>query len=844
GLPIEHKVEKELGEKKDSLPPTAIRKRCRSYAEKYLAIQRKEFKRLGVLGEWDQPYLTMHPSYEAATARELGNFMASGSVARSKKPIYWCLSCQTALAEAEVEYHDHTSPSIFVRFPFTDPDLAKVLPQADPAKTFIVIWTTTPWTIPSNMGVAVHPEFDYVLLKHEGEFYILAEYLAQACQEKFGWDSVEKLVTFKGEILENLSARHPFYDRESKLVLADYVTLDSGTGCVHTAPGHGREDYETGLKYGLEIMSPLNDEGRFLATAEPFAGKTVWEANPQVIEVIKEKGNLLAQEKMSHSYPHCWRCKEPVIFRATTQWFITMAANDLRKKALSAINNDVAWVPAWGRERIFSMIENRPDWCISRQRMWGVPILALLCKDCGHAYHDADWITSVVEQFEKYPTGCDYWFDTDLDKIVPQGLTCSECGGSTWEKETDILDVWFDSGTSFAAVVEQREECGFPADLYLEGSDQHRGWFHSSLLASMGTRGVPPYRTVLTHGYVVDGEGKKMSKSVGNVIAPQEIIDKYGAEILRMWVASVDYQEDVRISDEILDRLVDAYRRIRNTCRFIMGNISDFSPDKAVPFQDMLPLDRLGMDLATRAHERMQQAYVDFEFHKVFHTLHNLCITELSSLYLDILKDRLYVSATDSLERRSAQTALHHILLVLIKNMAPIMSFTAEEAFSHIPEPLKPEGVSVFTLSTDGKDLPCLSREERETWETLLAVRTEVTRAIEPLRKAGDVGHSLDTHITLYADSKLRPMLEEIGLDTPGGLREIFIVSGVALADLADAPEGAVAGEELETLKISVGKAQGDKCQRCWVYYETLGQNPDHPELCPRCTEVIALADG
>ncbi|MFW5791941.1 MAG: isoleucine--tRNA ligase, partial [Desulfohalobiaceae bacterium] len=603
GLPIEHKVSQELKDKgKTDLPLVTVRRICRDYAAKFLDIQRKEFKRLGVFGTWDTPYRTMDPSYEAATARELGRFMALGSVVRGKKPIHWCCSCETALAEAEVEYSDHTSPSIYVRFPLNDPRLKEVFARAEPGKAWVVIWTTTPWTLPGNMAVAVHPEFTYQLVQARGEHYVLARDLVAQCAAVFDWEDYEVLGEASGRELEGLTARHPFIDRASPIVLAPYVTLEAGTGCVHTAPGHGREDYETGLKYGLDILSPLDDQGRFLENVARFAGLNVFEANARVIQVLQDEGHLLAGQRLTHSYPHCWRCKKPVIFRATTQWFISMEKNGLRTKALAAIRDQVEWIPAWGRERIHSMIENRPDWCISRQRTWGVPIIALLCQGCDHAYTDSKWVFEIVERFQDHPRGCDYWFEAEVSELAPPGLACPECGGTSWKKEDDILDVWFDSGTSFAAVVEQRPECSFPADLYLEGTDQHRGWFHSSLLASVGTRERAPYRSVLTHGYVVDGEGRKMSKSLGNVIAPQEIIETHGAEILRLWVSAVNYQEDVRISDEILGRLVDAYRRIRNTCRFLLGNIDGFGPGDVTPFADMQPLDRYLLHRVARAH--------------------------------------------------------------------------------------------------------------------------------------------------------------------------------------------------------------------------------------------------
>ncbi len=837
GLPIELKVEKQLEDKKKSVPEHVFRKLCREYAAKYVDIQRKEFQRLGVMGVWNEPYLTMRPAYEAATARELGNFMRGGYVARSKKPIYWCCSCQTALAEAEVEYADHSSPSVFVRFPLNDARLADIFPGADPARAYAVIWTTTPWTLPDNMGIALHPELDYSLLEKDGEYYLLASGLAEACAKTFGWEDYTVVGTASGSALEGLVARHPFYNRESPLCLGSHVTLEAGTGCVHTAPGHGREDFEVGQKYGLETYSPLDDEGRFLPSVEFFAGLSVFEANPKVIEKLQETGTLLAQAKISHSYPHCWRCKQPVIFRATTQWFITMEANDLRQRALNAIRNDVRWIPSWGEERIYQMIENRPDWCISRQRMWGVPIVALLCEDCDEAWYDTDWVMDIVSRFENHPQGCDYWFTAPLEEIVPKGLACPKCGGNHWKLSKDILDVWFDSGTSFAAVLEQRKELRYPADMYLEGSDQHRGWFHSSLLASMGTRGQAPYREVLTHGYVVDGNGHKMSKSLGNGIEPSEVIEKHGAEILRMWVSSVDYREDVRISEEILNRLVDAYRRIRNTCRYILGNISDLGLDDIVPMEQMEPLDRFALDVASRAHARVQAAYTEYEFHKVYHTLHNLCTTDLSAFYLDILKDRLYSSARTSHERRSAQTAMLHILHLLIHDMAPVLSFTAEEVFRHLPEALKNNASTVFAVPAHEVPVYVMPEAERSAWETLLTIRSELTKAIEPLRKAGTVGHALDTHVTLYMDAPLTASLEGLHAD----LRATFIVSKLSLAPLEDAPADAYTAEEVSGLRIAVAKAPGEKCERCWIYSEELGTNPDLPTVCPRCTAVLGM---
>ncbi len=837
GLPIEYKVEQLSKESKDDLGVLEVRKRCREYALKWLDIQREEFKRLGVLGKWDDPYITMTPAYEAATAHELANFMGRGSVQRNKKPIYWCPSCETALAEAEVEYGDHVSPSIFVRFPITDAQkLAGKLPQNSEA--YILIWTTTPWTIPDNMAVAVHPEFTYALVRENRTLYILAQELVATCATRFGWQEKEIVTTFTGAELEGVIARHPFYDRPSPIVLADYVTLDAGTGCVHTAPGHGREDYETGLRYGLEILSPLDDKARFLPGVKFFAGKNVFEANAPVIEKLASCTHLLGQENISHSYPHCWRCKKPVIFRATTQWFISMQAADLRKKALEAIEKSVRWIPAWGKDRIYNMVAHRPDWCISRQRMWGVPIIALLCQDCGQAWFDADWAHQIADRFAKHPTGANYWFEAELKDIVPEGLSCPHCKGQNWIKEDDILDVWFDSGTSFAAVLEGRKDCSCPADLYLEGTDQHRGWFHSSLLASVGTRDIPPYKSVLTHGFVLDGQGRKMSKSLGNVIAPQQIIEKHGAEILRLWVASENYQEDLRISDEIIKRLVDAYRRIRNTCRFLLGNLNDFAPKThGVAPEDMLSLDRYMLDFLARWHEKIQTHYEEFEFHKIYQALYNLCVTDLSSFYLDIVKDRLYIYGPNSRERRSAQTVLWQALKVLTLNMAPILSFTAEEVFSHFPATIAKKTSTIFAEPLPVETNTKLWPQERETWEYISLLRQEVTKAIEPVRQSGTLGHSLDSHITLFAPAEILSLLQPHAQD----LRFIFIVSKVSLQPIEQAAKQAVATQEIQpSLKILVEHAAGTKCARCWSYSEQIGINPTHADICPRCAEVMA----
>ncbi|MDR2850931.1 MAG: isoleucine--tRNA ligase [Desulfovibrio sp.] len=834
GLPIEHKVEQQLKEKKKTLPARVVRKLCREYATKWITVQREEFRRLGVLGDWDTPYLSMTPDYEATTAREFANFVEKGSVVRAKKPIYWCCSCRTALAEAEVEYHDHASPSIHVRFPLPDTAMKTVFPAANPNRAGVIIWTTTPWTLPDNMAVCLHPEFVYALVDVDGEHHLLAEERVHACAALFGWKNPTVIGRATGAQLEGLTARHPFYDRPAPLILGAHVTLETGAGCVHTAPGHGREDYEAALNYGLDILSPLDDAGCFLPSVPLFAGMNVMEANPHVIATLKEKGALLHETDLDHSYPHCWRCKNPVIFHATTQWFISMEKNTLRERALRLITTAVRWIPAWGAGRINNMIASRPDWCISRQRQWGVPILALLCEDCDAAWNDPHWMREMADRFAAHPTGCDYWYEAALADIVPKGLTCPQCGGNLWKKETDILDVWFDSGTSFAAVLEQRPELRFPADIYLEGSDQHRGWFHSSLLACAGTRSVAPYTSVLTHGYVVDGRGRKMSKSDGNVIAPQEIIDKYGAEIVRLWASSVDYREDIRISEQILERLVDAYRRIRNICRFILGNISDMTD--LLPIDRLLPLDRFALDAAARVHDRVQEAYTKFEFHRVYHTLHNYCVTDLSAVYLDILKDRLYTEGAASPRRRSAQTALWHILSLLLRDMAPVLSFMAEEIFACLPGSLKGAETTVFALPPINTDSFLLDERARDDWNTLLAVRGVVTKAVEPLRRDRVVGHSLDTRVTIFLSENLRQRLDNLKTD----LRAVCIVSQLETAPLEMAGDTAFRDEELPELAVLVQKALGEKCERCWIYNTALGAHADHPTLCPRCTGVLS----
>jgi isoleucyl-tRNA synthetase len=831
GLPIEHQVLKSLGPKKDTLSQADIRKLCREYAEKFIGIQREEFKRLGVFGDWENPYLTMDYAYEAAIVRELGKFVGAGAVYKGKKPVYWCGSCETALAEAEVEYGDHESPSISVRFAL--PEVAKALPSLRGKDVSIAIWTTTPWTLVANLAVALHPELDYVAVDTgSNSILILAEALQEQSLKKFGIRDGAVIEKFKGRKLEGLKARHPFLDRESLVILGEHVTLEAGTGAVHTAPGHGQEDYEVGLRYGLDIYAPVDHKARFTKEAGVFVGENVHRANTGVISLLKEKSALLADERLIHSYPHCWRCKQPVIFRATEQWFISMKTNDLLKKVVENASA-VTWVPGWGRDRFLSMVENRPDWCISRQRAWGVSIAAFTCKNCRELLLDESVMDHVADLVEK--EGADVWFTRTAAELLPAGRSCEKCGKDDFEREMDILDVWFDSGVSHAAVLQERKELSWPADMYLEGSDQHRGWFQSSLLASVGTTGRAPYRTVLTHGFTVDGQGKKMSKSAGNVVAPQEVIDQYGAEVLRLWVSAADYRDDIRISKEILTHLAEAYRRIRNTCRYLLGNLSDFDPERdQVPDSRLMEVDRWALLRLQKLMQRVEKAYDDFEFHIVFHAIHNFCAVDMSAFYLDILKDRLYTATAASVERRSGQTALHKILSALVRLMAPVLSFTADEVWGYMVEGSRTP--SVFLADFPKAEAQYLDDTLEARWEKLQVVRGETAKVLEALRKDKKIGHSLDAQVTLYAEPALYDFLTGYDKDLPF----IFIVSQVFVARESDAPADAYTSDLVRGLKITAGPAKGKKCGRCWMYQESVGAVAEHPQICSRCAQSLS----
>ena len=825
GLPIEHQVDKALGSKKREMSQGDIRRQCRGYAEKFVAIQSEEFQRLGVFGEWDRPYLTMAYDYEAVIARELGKFALSGSMFQSPKPVLWCGSCRTALAEAEVEYENHQSPSIFVAFP-----LRSAPEQLDAKlageKVFFVIWTTTPWTIPANQGIAYNPEFKYGAWKLEdGRVVILAEALAESSLSKFGLKA-DKLMTLETRNFKNLLAGHPFYDRDSKIVPAMYVTLEQGTGLVHTAPGHGREDYETGLANDMPPFSPLDAAARYTKDVPEWEGQHVLAANPAIVEHLKSIGTLLAVETIDHQYPHCWRCKKPLVFRSTPQWFISMDKTGLREGALKAID-EVRWVPRWGRDRIYGMIENRPDWCISRQRSWGVPITVFFCNDCGQWHYSqaiSDHLYALIKE-----NGADVWFDRPVEDLLPAGEKCQKCGGSSFEKETDILDVWFDSGVSFVDTLEGRDYMPDTADMYLEGSDQHRGWFHSSLLVSMGTRKRAPYREVLTHGYVVDGQGRKMSKSVGNTISPDDIIKKYGADILRLWVAAENYQDDIRLSQTILDMLAKAYFNFRNSCRFILGNLFDFDPEQhSVELDNLSEMDRFVLHQLNQLTEKVLAAYDEYEFHGIYHLINNF-VVELSAFYHDVIKDRLYTLAAGNPKRRATQTVMHQVLSSMVRLMAPVLSFTCEEIWSYLPENTAKS--SVFLTDLPKVEAAWHNPELAARWNEILKIRAVVNKELEAARRDKTIGAPLDAELELRASGEALALLKKYEAE----LADIFIVSAVKL--IADeSVQAAQPGGP--ALAVKVAACQATKCPRCWVHSTEVESNSSG--LCGKCDAALA----
>ncbi|MGI6036023.1 MAG: isoleucine--tRNA ligase [Limnochordia bacterium] len=815
GLPIEQQVIKNLKLDRHRMDILDFRRHCHEYALKFVDVQRNEFIRLGVWGDWSDPYLTLTPAYEAKQIEVFGQMAAKGYMYKGLKPVYWCADCETALAEAEIEYRDKDSSSIYVAFPVKD-DQGLGL-----AGHQVLIWTTTPWTIPANMAIALHPDLEYTLLSTPKGNMLVAKELARHVAEELGLSDVTTTGSWQGRDLEGVVTRHPLVDRESPLILGDHVTLEQGTGCVHTAPGHGLEDYEVGVRYGLEVYAPVDSKGVFTAEAGRYEGMKLDPANKEIIADLEKSGHLLGVGAMTHQYPHCWRCKKPVVFRATEQWFASVEG--FRQEALEAIRR-VQWVPSWGIDRITNMVRERNDWCISRQRVWGVPIPIFYCEDCGEAIINEETIASIVAIFGR--EGSSAWFAHPAEELLPDGYRCPHCQGSRFSKEKDTMDVWFDSGTSHVAVLTQRNELAWPADLYLEGSDQHRGWFQSSLLTSVATLGEPPYKAVLTHGFIVDAEGKKMSKSLGNVIAPAEVINKYGADVFRLWAASADYRADVRVSEDILQQVSEAYRRIRNTCRFILGNLGDFQPED-IPLDKMPEVDRWALHRLQGLIERTTQAYREYDFHLVYHALHNFCSVDMSSFYLDVLKDRLYCDAPSSLSRRSAQQTIYQILRTLVLLMAPILVHTAEEVWQCLPE----EELSVHLVQWPKPNLQFLDEELAERWDVLMDVRKEVARALEQSRVDKLIGSSNEGAVDVYANedvrSSLRPLSEE--------LAGLFIVSQAKLRPLSESPADALRSEKGH-LAVKVTQAPGQKCPRCWRYYEEVVEET----LCPRCTEALA----
>lgn len=831
GLPIEHKVEQMIGKPGEKVTPAEFRQACRDYAAEQVEGQKKDFIRLGVLGDWDRPYLTMDFKTEANIIRALAKIIGNGHLHKGAKPVQWCLDCRSALAEAEVEYYDKTSPSIDVLFNAVEADAvaAKFGVPADGQAISLVIWTTTPWTLPSNRAISLNAEFTYQLLEVNGQRIILAKDLVEVVMTKIGAEAWQVLGECQGEVLENQRFQHPFLALDVPVLLGDHVTLDAGTGAVHTAPGHGPEDYVIGQKYGIETANPVGGDGCYLPGTYPgLDGINVFKANPLVIEILREKGALLHLENLHHSYPHCWRHKTPVIFRATPQWFISMDQKGLRAQSLKEIKG-VQWIPDWGQARIESMVENRPDWCISRQRTWGVPMSLFIHKQTGAIHPETLALMEKVAQRVEQD-GIQAWWDLDSAELLGSDA-------DDYEKVPDTLDVWFDSGSTSCSVVDVRPEfTGHSADIYLEGSDQHRGWFMSSLMISTAIKSKAPYRQVLTHGFTVDGQGRKMSKSIGNTVSPQDVMDKLGADILRLWVASTDYSGEMAVSDEILKRSADAYRRIRNTARFLLANLTGFNPetDQVAP-EEMVVADRWAVGRALAAQQDIIASYEKYDFHEVVQRLMHFCSVEMGSFYLDIIKDRQYTAKADGLARRSCQTALWHIVEALVRWMAPILSFTADEIWGHLAGQREKY---VFTGEWY-QGLFGLANDEPmndDYWDQLLKVRSEVNKVIEQARADKKIGGALEASITLYAEAELAKRLQALGNE----LRFVLLTSEAQVVDISAAPNEAVQSEHLKGLSILLGKAQGEKCPRCWHFSNDIGANPEQAQICGRCYSNVA----
>lgn len=845
GLPIELQVEKKIGKAGHKVDAKTFRDACRDYAAKQVNQQSEDFIRLGVIGDWDNPYLTMDYKFEADIVRSLGRIVNNGHLHKGSKPVHWCVDCGSALAEAEVEYEDKTSPAIDVRFTVLD-DVAfmqrchHVEEHEGEGPISVVIWTTTPWTLPANQAVCLNPEFDYALIQCEAEHgverLVIAEPMVKDAMDRYEIENYRVVAYCRGSELEGLELAHPFYDREVPVILGDHVTTEAGTGAVHTAPGHGQDDYVVGSRYKLKVDNPVGADGKFLSNTELFAGEHVFKANDSVLEVLKTKGKLVRAAALRHSYPHCWRHKTPIIFRATPQWFISMEQKGLRKQAMAAIYSS-KWMPDWGRARIEGMVEKRPDWCISRQRTWGVPITLFVHKETGELHPNTEaLIEDVARRIEVQ--GIDAWFGLDAAELL--GVEAAQ-----YDKVNDTLDVWFDSGVTHAAILERREELALPADLYLEGSDQHRGWFQSSLLTAVAMRGEAPYKSVLTHGFTVDAQGQKMSKSKGNIVAPQKVANSLGADILRLWVAATDYRGEMTVSDEILKRSADAYRRIRNTTRFLLGNINGFDPKQhALVPNEMLALDRWVVERARTLQEDVKAAYDNYEFHLIYQKVHNFCSVDLGGFYLDIIKDRQYTTQENSIARRSCQTAMYHIIEAMTRWLAPILSFTAEEIWSNIPGE---RGESVFLETWYELPYQKLSDDEVEKevvkkfWDQVLDVRQVVKKELEQLRVAGGIGGSLDAEVDLYCGSELKSQLEKLGDE----LRFVLITSAARVHGTTVVPDEAVhyTLESSDELWIAVAASEHAKCVRCWHHREDVGANVEHPELCGRCVDNVS-GDG
>lgn len=833
GLPIEHACIKATGLNRHEIAPLDLRAKCREYALQNVDQQRKDFIRLGVLGDWEHPYLTLQKPVEVAQIGVFGEMAKKGYIYKGLKTVYWCPHCETALAEAEIEYKDDKSFSLYIRYPAQD--LNNLMPKgADPEKVFALIWTTTPWTVPTILCLAVNPDLEYVWVKHEDEYLLMAKDLVESSMKAGGVEDYEVLPNvMTGKQLEGAVFRHPFYpDRKLPVVCGDHVTLETGTGVVHTAPDHGEDDFNVCQKYaawGLKPMGTTDSEGRYTKACPGYEGVFVFDANVPILKRLIEEGWLFAKATMRHQYPHCWRCKQPILYRATEQWFASV--DGFRQKALDAIDT-VKWIPAWGHDRIYNMIRDRGDWCISRQRVWGVPIPIFYCKKCGEHIINDETIAHLQKMFAK--EGSNTWWMHDVKELMPEGYKCPHCGGTEFRKEEDTMDVWFDSGCTHQGVMKNDPDSGYPVDMYLEGSDQHRGWFNSSLLTSVAINGIAPYRQVLTHGFTVDGEGRKMSKSVGNTVAPQEVIEKYGADVLRLWVSSADYQGDIRLSQKILKQLSDVYRKIRNTFRYLLGNLADFDPEKdAVAYADMTDLDKWALMRLEKVYEEVTDAYENYQFHVMYHAVHNFCTVDLSAMYLDVIKDRLYTEKTDAPVRRSAQTAMYTILDTLVKILAPVLSFTAEEVWQNMPQVTgKEESVLLTDWPKAHKEYLDADLEAR--WDKFLSYRRDLTRVLEDARKQHKIGHSLDAAVTVYASGEDYDFLK----NWQDQLATLLIVSEANLVN-GEAPADAAAGEDHADMKVVVAPSEKEKCERCWIHTDTVGSDPEHPTLCARCAAVV-----